>query len=99
LLADDLEVLATGRIASHLLGNREVETVGQFELRKEKLALLPGWPEKPIRHYRWLVVDRMETFQQTQQQTAEIEAEAVQNGFVKLEERFGVAIYRNDAGF
>lgn len=94
-----LEVLATGRIASHLLGNREVETVGQFELRKEKLALLPGWPEKPIRHYRWLVVDRMETFQQTQQQTAEIEAEAVQNGFVKLEERFGVAIYRNDAGF
>ena len=94
-----LEVLATGRIASHLLGNREVETVGQFELRKEKLALLPGWPEKPIRHYRWLVADRMETFQQTQQQTAEIEAEAVQNGFVKLEERFGVAIYRNDAGF
>jgi hypothetical protein len=94
-----LEVLATGRIASHLLGNREVETVGQFELRKEKLALLPGWPEKPIRHYRWLVVDRMETFQQTQQQTAEIEVEALQNGFVKLEERFGVAIYRNDAGF
>lgn len=92
-------VLATGRIASHLLGNREVETVGQFELRKEKLALLSGWPEKPIRHYRWLVVDRMETFQQTQQQTAEIEAEAVQNGFTKLEERFGVAIYRNDAGF
>lgn len=94
-----LEVLATGRIASHLLGNREVETVGQFELRREKLALLAGWPEKPIRRYRWLVVDRMETFQQTQQQTAEIEAEAVQNGFVKLEERFGVAIYRNDAGF
>ena len=94
-----LEVLATGRIASHLLGNREVETVGQFELRKEKLALLSGWPEKPIRHYRWLVVDRMETFQQTQQQTAEIEVEALQNGFTKLEERFGVAIYRNDAGF
>jgi hypothetical protein len=41
----------------------------------------------------------METFQQTQQQTAEVEAEAVQNGFVKLEERFGVVIYRNDAGF
>lgn len=94
-----LEVLATGRIASHLLGNREVETVGQFELRREKLALLPNRSGPPIRHYRWLVVDRMETFQQTQDQTKQVEQEALQNGFVKLQERFGVAIYRNDAGF
>jgi len=94
-----LEVLATGRIASHLLGNREVETIGQYDLRKEKLGLLAGWAHPPIRHYRWLIVDRMETFQQNQQQTLAVEAEAVRNGFVKLEERFGVAIYRNDAGF
>ncbi len=89
---DGSAVLATGRIAAHLVGNRDVETVGQYVQRREELATLSDRMGAPIKHYRWIVLDRQEAFQQSQDDIATVQAEALQAGFVEVTQRYGVLI-------
>lgn len=85
-------VLATGRIAAHVVGNRDVETVGQYLLRRPQLAALPDRLGNPIAHYRWIIVDRREGFQQSPAEIAAVEVEALQAGFQVVAEDFDIVI-------
>jgi uncharacterized membrane protein len=95
--ASGSECLATGRIASHLIGNRDVETVGQYLERRAKLAKLPDRLAEPIKHYEWIVLDRREQFQQQSMQTAEVEREALAAGFKVTADQFELVILRRKA--
>jgi hypothetical protein len=74
-------VLATGRIAAHVVGNRDVETVGQYVERREKLAQLPDRQGNPLSAYRWIIIDLQERFQQSADNIRTVEEEALQSGF------------------
>ncbi len=95
--ASGSECLATGRIASHVIGNRDVETVGQYLERRERLAELPNRLGEPIMHYEWIVLDRREQFQQRSAQTAEVEREALAAGFMVSAEQFDLVILKRKA--
>ena len=95
--ASGSECLATGRIASHVIGNRDVETVGQYLERRPRLAELPDRFAEPIKHYEWIVLDRREQFQQRSEQTAEVEREALEAGFMISAEQFDLVILRRKA--
>jgi uncharacterized membrane protein len=88
------ECLATTRIAAHLVGNRDIETVGQYVERRELLAALPDRKGAPIKHYRWIILDRQELIKWSGSQTAAVEKEARENGFELVEDRYGVAIFK-----
>ncbi len=88
-------VLATGRIASHCVGNRDVETVGQFGQRRDKLAKLADRLDQPMLHYRWVILDRLEHFQQNDAEIQAVEREAIRSGFAKVDEQYGIVVYRN----
>jgi uncharacterized membrane protein len=74
-------VLATGRIAAHVVGNRDVETVGQYVERRQKLANLPDRHGNPLSAYRWIIMDLQERFQQSADNIRAVEAEALESGF------------------
>lgn len=84
---DGGEVLATSRIAAHLVGNRDIETVGQYLQRRDSLARLNDRSEDPISHYRWIILDRKESFQQTPEETMSVMEEAKKSGFEILDQR------------
>ena len=88
------ECLATGRIAAHLVGNRDVETVGQYLERRAKLAELPDRKGEPIKHYEFILLDRLEGFQQSPAQVQAVEREARESGFEVIAEEYGVVIFR-----
>lgn len=87
-------VLATGRIAAHFVGDRDIETVGQYLQRRPQLAQLPDRIGRPITHYHWLVLDRRESFQQSASDTAHVEAEAREFGFQTSAEAFDIVLLR-----
>lgn len=89
---DGSAVLATGRVAAHVVGNSDVETVGQYLLRRPQLAELADRMHQPIAHYRWIILDRREWFQQTPAEIARVEAEALQAGFRVIADQFGVVV-------
>ncbi len=88
------ECLATGRIAAHLVGNRDVETVGQYLERRDRLAELADRKGKPIRHYEFIVLDRLEGFQQSSAQVQAVEREVRASGFEVVAEEFEVVVFR-----
>lgn len=87
-------VLATGRIAAHVVGNADVETVGQYLERREQLAELPDRTDNPIGAYEWIVLDRIEGFQQSPHQTERVESEARQTHFKVVADQFDIVILR-----
>lgn len=91
---DGRSVLATGRIAAHLIANADVETVGQFIERREFLAAMDPEAGDPLNHYHWILLDRIESFQQTKEQTAEIERDALRIGFQVVDDRFEFVILK-----
>ena len=90
-------VLATGRIAAHCVGNRDVETVGQFAQRRDKLAKLADRLNQPMLHYQWVILDRLEHFQQNEAEIEAVEREAIRSGFAKVDEQYGIVVYTNPA--
>ncbi|GAB5405310.1 MAG: hypothetical protein Aurels2KO_35410 [Aureliella sp.] len=89
----DVNVLATGRIAAHLVGCNDIETVGQFIERRPQLEKLadrsPG-----LRYYDWIVLDRIESFQQSREQSEAVYLEALADGFVVHAEKYDVVLLR-----
>ena len=88
--------LATGRIAAHLVGMPDIETVGQYIERRERLSQLPD-RSIPIRHYQWVILDRREAFQQSHQQTQIVEAEARAAGFVESISKYDIVVLKRVA--
>jgi uncharacterized membrane protein len=58
-------VLATGRIAAHLLAVRRIDTVGQVCARRKDLAEEAGPNRSPIELFDWVVLDTNERFFQS----------------------------------
>jgi hypothetical protein len=85
-------VLATSRIAAHLVGNRDLETVGQFMERRDQLSRLSD--THPLHRYEWLVLDRREQFQQTPQATSSLQQMASQLGFIQRHDRYDIVIFQ-----
>lgn len=84
--------LATGRIASHLVGLSDVETVGQFWQRRDDLSKLDPSLASPLLRYDIIVLDFREAFQQTVQETVRVRDEALQQGFRIHQSRFDIQI-------
>jgi uncharacterized membrane protein len=78
-----LRVLATGRIAAHFVGVRDVETVGQFWQRYDALKSLDTNLASPILRYDVILLDLHESFQQTPEETARTLIEAETHGWRK----------------
>ncbi len=85
-------VLATGRIASHLVGLPDVETVGQYWQRRNDLAKLDSSAASPLFRYDVIVLDFRETFQQTIDETNHVREEAISLGFQITNSRFDIQI-------
>lgn len=85
-------VLATSRIAAHLVGNKDVETVGQFLERRELLSQLPDRLGQPLSAYSWIVLDRSEAFQQSPEQTGQVERLAREAGFLVRADQYNIVI-------
>lgn len=96
---DGGEVLATTRIAAHLVGNRDVETVGQYLERRPKLSQLADRQDEPLLAYQWIVLDQIEQFQQSIEQTQTVETEARKLGFQVHQQKYDIIIFRRPADF
>ncbi len=84
--------LATGRIASHLVGLSDVETVGQFWQRRDDLSELDPSLASPLLRYDMIILDFREVFQQTVEETIRVREEALQLGFRIHLSRFDIQI-------
>jgi hypothetical protein len=71
----------------------DIETVGQYAERRELLQKLAN-RRQPILHYEYILLDRLETFQQTPPQIQAVEQEARANGFVEIENAFNIVILK-----
>lgn len=89
-------VLATGRLAAHLISNGDIETVGQFLERIDAYTGLPTYGTMPLQHFHWIALDTMETFQQSQQQTLALEEMAYEQGFTLHAQEHSVVILRRN---
>ena len=76
-----IRILATGRLASHLLGGADLETVGQYMQRAADYERLAPNLESPLLRYDLLALDPLEAFQQLPEETQKVQAEAARLGF------------------
>jgi uncharacterized membrane protein len=89
---EGLRVLATGRVAAHFLGAKDIETVGQFWQRYNDLARLDTTLSSPIVRYDVIVLDHRETFQQSTDEISRIKTEALAHGYSVIESRHSVDV-------
>jgi uncharacterized membrane protein len=87
-------VLATGRIASHLLGVRRLDTVAQAGDRWKDFQAEIGPSRSPIELFDFIVVDAAERFYQSPEQTAFILEHAQRAGYRLDGQRHGVIVWR-----
>ena len=74
-------VLATGRVASHLLGASRLDTVAQFQERQAAYHREIGPDRDPIELFDWIILDTRETFYQKPEQTQRLLDLAQEKGF------------------
>lgn len=86
-------VLATGRIASHLLGVRRLDTVAQAGDRWKDFQTEIGPSRSPIELFEFVVVDTAERFYQSPEQTAFILEHAQRAGYRLTAQQRGVIVY------
>lgn len=87
-------ILATGRIASHCVGIKDIETVGQFRQRYAGLQALDTHLASPILRYDEIVLDLQESFQQSAEDISWVRDEALRNGFVLQRQAYSIEWYR-----
>jgi uncharacterized membrane protein len=85
----ECRILATGRLASHLLGAKDLETVGQFWQRFEDYRKLEPDLESPLLRYDLIVLDPIEEFQQTLEETQSVRDQALALGFKFVPTAYG----------
>lgn len=90
----ELRVLATGRIAMHFVGCRDLETVGQFWQRRKDLVEHFSDLQDPVLAYDLVFLDRNEEFQQTREETDRLREEMKKWGFQRIDSQHGFEIYR-----
>jgi hypothetical protein len=94
----DVAVLATGRIAAHLLHTKRLESVEQAVVRWENLAEEAGEGRSAIEVFDWIVLDRYERFQQSSDKTDFIVETALQAGYGEQQSSDGLIVFRRPRG-
>jgi hypothetical protein len=85
-------VLATGRIAAHLVGAERLDTVGQAPQRWAAFEAEAGSGRSGIELFDWVVIDTYERFYQSQENTAFVLAEARRADYRIVEDRRGIVV-------
>ncbi len=92
-------VLASGRIAAHLLNVRRLETVEQAVVRWDALCAEAGPGRSGVEVFDWIVVDTCERFQQSLDKMEFILAEARRAGYRQQWAQEGIVVLvRPEAG-
>ena len=91
-------VLATGRVAAHLLGVRRLDTVGQARARWEAFQNEVGPSRSPIELFDWVVLDTMERFQQSGEELEFVAEEARRAGYRVVESGRGIVVMARPQG-
>jgi hypothetical protein len=86
-------VVATGRIASHLLGVRRLDTVAQARDRWKHFEAEIGPGRSPIELFDWIVLDTAENFYQSARQRGFIVDEARRANYVRVAAEHDVVVY------
>jgi hypothetical protein len=86
-------VVATGRIASHLLGVRRLDTVAQAGDRWKDFEAEIGPGRSPIDLFDWIVLDTAENFYQSPAQRAFIVEQARRAGYRLVRRDHGILVY------
>ena len=93
----DSAVLASGRVAAHLLGVRRLETVEQAkEFRWDALCEEAGEGRSGVEVFDWIVLDTYEQFQQSADRMQFFAQEAERAGFRKERFTHGVLVLQKD---
>jgi uncharacterized membrane protein len=90
----DASVVATGRIASHLLRVRRLESVEQALVRWDLLAREMGTGRSPIEAFDWVVLDQYEQFQQSLDRTYSVLIAARDAGYGTVLDKDGLIVLR-----
>jgi hypothetical protein len=85
-------VLASGRIAAHLLNVRRLETVEQALVRWEALCAEAGAGRSGSEVFDWIVLDTCERFQQSLDKMEIILADARRAGFRETRSEEGIIL-------
>ena len=93
----DVAVLATGRVAAHLLHVRRLESVEQALVRWEALSAEAGPGRSPLEVFDWIVLDTYEQFQQSPERTARVREEAHRIGYREVQNRDGLIVFQRPA--
>jgi uncharacterized membrane protein len=76
-----IRILATGRLAGHLVGGADLETVGQYMQRAAEYQRIAPDLQSPLLRYDILAFDPLEAFQQLPEETQKVKADAARLGF------------------
>ena len=96
---EDAAVLASGRIAAHLLGVRRLETVEQAGVfRWEALCKEAGQGRSGVEVFDWIVLDTYERFQQSADRIELIIQEAKRAGFRVERSSYGILVLAKGGG-
>jgi hypothetical protein len=92
LNGDDLAVLATGRIAAHLLNVQRLESVEQATTRWEALEQEAGEGRSAIHVFDWIVLDTAEHLQQSPDKIDFVLQAAISAGYVMQQQQEGILL-------
>jgi hypothetical protein len=87
-----LSVVATGRIAAHLLNAPRLETVSQLRQRWSLWETEAGPDATPIELFDWIVIDRRETLYQSPDDWQFVRNRAVQAGYGVLRDESDILL-------
>jgi uncharacterized membrane protein len=86
-------VLATGRIAAHLLAVQRLDTVGQACQRWKAFQEEVGPERSPIELFDWVVLDSEEQFYQSPDELDFVRNAAKRAGYLLVESEHGVCVF------
>ena len=90
----DSRVLASGRIAAHLLGVRRLEAIEQGVVRWPAIEKEAGEGKQAIEVFDWVVVDTLERFQQSADKIPFVIEEAQQANYSLVQDSHGILVFK-----
>lgn len=91
---EDAAVLATGRIAAHLLMVKRLEPVGTARDRWEAFAAQAGQGRSAVELFDWVVLDLREHFYQSKEDVQFIASAAAEAGFKLVSDEHDILLFR-----
>ncbi len=93
----DYAVLASGRVAAHLLHVGRLEAVGQAIVRWDNLCDEAGQGRSGIEVFDWIVLDQYDVFQQSSEKMTFIADEARRVGYRVVSAEDGILVFARPA--